>query len=257
MQERTLDLPGGHRIRLWDAGNGPPLLLLHGVGASGNSFLFNLPVLSKQYRCLSPDLPGYGGSSMPPRFMTIPALAATLFDVLDLLGLKEARIFGHSMGAVLAAEMALLQSGRVPRLVLEGPVGARRDSSDRAGGTLLRWIRDDGIPRLKTLDEARLIAEKVDEQFIELANVDLERSRGFLNSVAALAGHDGFARAGGVRCPTLVLWGEHDRMVPSAEAADWANAIPGATRHIFAGVGHCPHFEAMQQFHELLLKFLA
>lgn len=255
-QDRIVCLDSGTRVHVTDQGSGEALLCLHVLGSTRAEWTMACEPFSQVHRFLAPDLPGFGASDLPSRFWPIREYAAGMFDLLDRLGVRRAHVLGHSFGAVVAAEMAAMAPDRVAGLVLCSPPGGHAETQLRALGSLLAWVRDDGLPRMETLDDARLVTEMATPVFLELANMGLAMARGYLPALAALAGYPYEQRARTITAPTMLVWGSQDRLLPVAEARAWQSWIPGARVEVIDGVGHSLCFEAADPFHRLVLDFL-
>src|SRR3954452_15443059 len=105
-------------VRYVDAGEGPALIFLHGLGASWQSWLENIPEFARDHRVVAMDLPGFGCSDLPEHDITIEYYADWAFRLLDALGIDRGALVGHSMGGFIAADMAIRQPERVQRLAL-------------------------------------------------------------------------------------------------------------------------------------------
>lgn len=253
----TTEIGPGLRIRALDQGTGPAVLMLHGLGAAGNAWQLTLPALYPHFRCLAPDLPGFGESDAPAGFFSVAAYARAMLGWLDNVGVDRVSIVGNSFGALIGLEMAALDPARVARLVVIAPPGADEESMQRTLWVGLRWVRDDGLPRLETLEETRLISTLASDDLMMLANLNFGRARAFLPGLVATARYAGIARASAVRCPVLLLWGGADAIVPVGEAMTWHEALPQAAIAIVEGAGHSPQFDAADETNRILLEFLA
>jgi len=236
----------GVRIRVFEGGDGPPLLLLHGFGGSAWNWTEVAPRLPGR-RLIVPDLPGHGASSPLPA-ASIAGFADAVAGLLD----EPAGVVGHSLGGVVALRLAERHPELVRGLVLAAPAGI--SSSSRAAEVtlgLLGLVRPGrlpgrraelvaGSPRLKRLLFGRF----------EVADPDSLSARavhGFLDAMPlhtdalgaglALARDDPRRDLDRVRCPVLVLFGARDRQVPLADGFEYARRL-GAGLRVIADCGH-------------------
>ncbi|MFE3731866.1 alpha/beta fold hydrolase, partial [Nocardia sp. NPDC059154] len=115
----------GRKMRYVDVGVGSPLLLVHGLGGSWQTWLENLPALSSRHRVIAVDLPGFGRSEPLTKPLTIDAFVESLTTLLDELGIKRAVVLGHSMGGLVSMRLAMTHPDRVRRLILLSSGGVR------------------------------------------------------------------------------------------------------------------------------------
>lgn len=256
MEASLVRLRSGLRLCIRDEGQGPAVVMLHGLGGNKDSWLLNVPAISGKARCITVDLPGHGESDAPSRFYAVGDYADDILDLLDVLGVDGATVVGTSFGAVVGLEVAARAPGRVRSLVLMAPPGLHRETLDRAIGVLLRWIRDDGLPRLRDLDEALLISPRMTEDLMLIANMNLACARTFLPALPAMAAWDGPSRAALVTCPTLIVWGDADRIMPVDQAEGWKRIMPAARLVVLEGAGHAAPFDAADAVNALLASVL-
>jgi len=240
----------GARIRLFAAGEGPPLLLVHGFGGAAWNFDELAPLLPGR-RLLIPDLPGHGGSAPLPA-PSLSAFADVLGDVLDAEGVEQADVFGHSLGGVVALRLAARHPERVRRLVLAAAAGI--STATRVGELTLALVgllqpgriagrRADRIARSRRL--RRLVFGP-----FEVSNPDAFSERavhGFLRGPTmhtdalgaglALGADDPRRDLDRVKCPVLVLWGGRDRQVPVEDGYEYARRLRAPLR-VIADCGH-------------------
>jgi pimeloyl-ACP methyl ester carboxylesterase len=266
---RLIDLPGaGLSLHLYDSQTQgkPGLILLHGLGDEADTWRYVFEPLSAGFRVVAIDLPGFGRSEDLPGPYSIPALAGLLLELMDRLGLPASALAGSSMGAVIAHWLALEHPDRVARLVLLD--GALLSPAARLNPLLLLFL----IPGIGEMLYTRLrrhpqaAYDTLAPYYADLAAMP-ETDRGFLfqrvnervwsdrqrrayfrllrgagawtaRQQSSLAG-----RLATLAVPTLVLWGEHDRIMPVGNAQAVIAAQPSARLAIIAGVGHLPHQE--------------
>jgi pimeloyl-ACP methyl ester carboxylesterase len=269
---RTIASPSG-RLSIMEAGLGPPVLAIHGLGATKGSFLPTVAALADSFRVIAVDLPGFGDSDKPigaaydARFF-----ARAGVDLLDALELERAHLIGNSLGGRVALEIALRNPDRVGRLGLLAPSLAWRRS--RPWVPLLRLTRPElGLVQLAPRAVVEAIVHRLipgaDEGWTA-AGVD-EFLRAYLTPAGRAAfyaaarqiyldephGEDGFwPRLQTLRSDALFVWGRRDRLVPIAFARYVADALPRA-RQLELDCGHVPQIERPQQTHAALAAFLS
>lgn len=263
----------GARLSTLEAGLGPPVLAIHGLGATKGSFLPTVDALADHFRVIAVDLPGFGDSDKPigaaydPRFF-----ADAIIDLLDALGLDRANLIGNSLGGRVALEVALREPERVDRLALLAPSLAWR--RPRRWAPALRLVRPElGLVQLAPRPVVEAIVHRLipgaDEGWTA-AGVD-EFLRAYLTPAGRAAfyaaarqiyleaphGEAGFwTRLRGLQPEALFVWGRRDTLVPIAFARHVTEALPQA-RHVKLDCGHVPQVERPTQTHQAIAAFLA
>jgi pimeloyl-ACP methyl ester carboxylesterase len=256
-----------------EAGAGPPVVLLHGLGATKASFLPTVAALADSHRVIAVDLPGFGDSAKPlTAAYDAPFFADSVIALLDALGLERAALVGNSMGGRIALEAALRHPSRVGRLVLLAPALAWLRG--RPWASLLRLVP----PQLGALQPApRALVEPLVRRIVPggqtgwtAAGVD-EFLRSYLEPRGRAAfyaaarniyldephGRDGFwTRLPELTAESLFVWGRRDHLVPAAFAPHVRRAVPAA-QHLELDCGHVPQLERPRAVHEAMAKFLA
>jgi pimeloyl-ACP methyl ester carboxylesterase len=241
---RTLTVAGVGPVELTveERGDGRPFLLLHG-GAGPQSVAAFARLLAENgaNKVLTPTHPGFGGTPRPDALHSVAGLAALYSTLLDDLGLEDVTIIGNSVGGWIAAEMALLASPRLSGMVLLDAVGIDVDSHPVADVSGL------SVPEIQALSFHDPTPFGVDPGTIPEAQKKIVAANG-----AALAVYTGSpamadptlrGRLGGIAVPTLVLWGESDRIVEPAYGQAYAAAIDGARFEVLPATGHMPQME--------------
>jgi pimeloyl-ACP methyl ester carboxylesterase len=261
------------RLSTLEAGIGPPVLAIHGLGGTKGSFLLTVAALAGRFRVVAVDLPGFGDSDKPigaaydARFF-----ADAMIDLLDALELDRADLIGNSLGGRVALEVALRDPERVGRLVLLAPSLAWR--RPRRWAPALRLVRPElGLVQLAPRAVVQAVVQRVipgADQGWTAAGVD-EFLRSYLTPAGRAAfyaaarqiyleaphGEDGFwPRLRGLQPDVLFIWGRRDTLVPIAFARHVAEALPRA-RHVELDCGHVPQMERPTQTHEAVAAFLA
>lgn len=261
------------RISISEAGAGPAVVMIHGLGATKVSFLPTLAALAPEHRAIAVDLPGFGDSDKPIQVpYSAPYFAETMTALLDALELDRADFVGNSMGGRVAIEVGLRAPERVRRVALLAPSLAWL--RDRPWAPYLRWVP----PQLGLIQPApRAIVDGIVRRLIPgadkewtAAGID-EFLRSYLTPRGRAAfyaaarniyleephGPDGFwTRLPGLKPPSLFVWGRKDPIVPIRFARHVRDALPRA-EHLELDCGHVPQLECPRQAHHALLSFFA
>jgi pimeloyl-ACP methyl ester carboxylesterase len=247
----NVNVPGRGPVALTvdETGTGRPILLLHGgAGPISVAGFAGLLAGSEPARVITPTHPGFGGTPRP-EWLDSPAGLAELYRaLLDQLDLTDVTVVGNSVGGWIAAELALLDSPRVGRLILVDAVGI-----DVPGQPVLD-IFPLPLSRLADFSYHAPDAFRIDESTMSeaqragmAANREALRTYGGGMTDPSLRG-----RLAGITVPTLVVWGESDRVVTPDYGRAFAEAIPGARFELLHATGHVPQIETP----ELLLRTL-
>lgn len=229
---------------------GQPILLLHSTGSSWNGWALNLNHLPPDRPVIVPDLPGFGDSEAPERFFSIADFARVLGTLVD----RPPVLVGNSLGGLIALEMAAQKPAA--GLVLVAAPASLKEDPDPNLARLITWFAEDGTPRIPTVEELRRVTVQADEKILELANLNMARARGFLNSLPAVMNYDWQERAQAVRCPVALFWGGQDGLVSGAHLERWQALFPDARTVLFPGAAHGPQFDDPDGFNRELNAFL-
>ena len=267
---------GGIDTFYLEAGSGPPVILLHGLGATNASMLPPLWDLARDHRVLAPDLPGFGGSGKPIRSYDFPFFARWLADFMDAVDIDSAVLIGNSLGGRIALEAGLSIPKRVERMVLLCPSPAFLRG--RQYVPLVKILRPELalVPMLLThravVEAARSMFSQPDrlksEWYDSFADEFLRvfaspRGRVAFFSAARQvyleepSGGQGFwDRLPGLKRPALFVWGEKDWLVPARFAHHIGQALPNCESVILKDCGHVPQYELPEQTNRLIRDFL-
>jgi pimeloyl-ACP methyl ester carboxylesterase len=271
--QRWVDV-AGRPVNVVELGSGPPVVFVHGLSGSWQNWLEQLPVLAEDHRVVALDLPGFGQSPMPPEQISISGYGRLVEGVCDALGLDAVALVGNSMGGFIGAEVAIQFPARVERLVLVS-----------AAGLSIEYQRNEHVLRLLRRTERRLtawggwLASRSDTLVrrrrtrrallsIVAAHPDLlpgplsaellrgSGKPGFVDALDALTDYPIRERLPEIACPTLIVWGEDDRLVPVRDAFEFERLIPTARKVIYRDTGHVSMLERPAAFNALLEGFL-
>ena len=253
--ESYLELRDGRfKIRVLQAGDGPPLLYLHGAGG-----LFWEPLLdglAATHHVIAPEHPGAGFSQGLEHVEDLWDLVLYYNTVLDAFGLERATVVGHSFGGMVAAELAATSPHRVDRLVLIAPLGLWRDDHpvpDFSG------VPQAALPALLFADPAGPAAAALptpDPTDPESLFRAAQTTASILQFVWPLPDKGLAKRLYRLTAPTLLVWGDQDAMVHPAYADDFAALIADARIELVEGAGHLPQFEQPERTIAAISAFL-
>lgn len=264
----------GLRVHIRDEGprdDPQPLVLLHGTSASLHTWDGWASALRDGRRVIRFDLPGFGltGPLPPLARYDFETYVRVVLGVLDALGLDRVVLAGNSFGGNIAWEVAAAAPGRVDALILVDSAGFPPSATSIPLGfrlartPVVRDLMEYVLPRsvvtssLRNVygDPSRVTPELVD-RYYELTLRTGNRAALPRRLAEAPAGHRTHLLAE-VRAPTLILWGERDRLIPPSDAQLFARALPGAELHVLPGLGHVPHEEDPETTTALVQSFLA
>jgi pimeloyl-ACP methyl ester carboxylesterase len=258
-------LDSGLRLYYEDAGAGPPLLLMDGLGATWVWFK-NTPALSRHFRVIALDTKGVGRSDKPPGPYTVPQIARETVELIDRLGLGRTHLMGLSLGAQVALEIALTFPEHAGRLVPIGATPGGPGTVPPHPDTIARMIP---VPGLTPLQNARRnFTAALSPAYTATYPAELDA----MLRMAAQAPTPPFARvamitagatwpglgsrAERLRNPVLVLSGEWDRIAPVPNAVLLTDLLPNARLRIFPGSGHLCNVEQTATFNQVVTEFL-
>jgi pimeloyl-ACP methyl ester carboxylesterase len=264
----------GREVNYCELGEGPAILFVHGLGASWQSWLEQMPEFAASHRVVAMDLPGFGYSESPSEDISIEYYARWTAKFMDLLGVESAAVVGNSMGGFVSAELAIKFPPSVQRLVFVSaaifwqnrrraqPLVQLAKLSDAVVARALVRATDDIATRRRLRYAALASAGFRYPQYVsdELAHEMVRSARrtdGFLPALEALAGYDLEEELPKISCPTLIVWGANDQLVSVKDAERLEDLIPDSRREVFKRTGHVAMLERPERFNRLLQGFLA
>jgi len=275
VEERGVDLDG-MTIRYLVAGEGPPLVLLHGAGDNSLDWRWVLPALAGAHRVYAPDLPGSPDSARPVADYSPAFFERSVASFVDALGIGRATLVGNSLGGLAALRLALSEPARVGALVLVDSAGLGRAVNPSFNSVNVPGLAEAAIPLWRTrvggyqrawARAALLFAHPTRAPREWLAEqCRLARSPGYLEAhvtaLRALVSPFGQREVlmdslPLLEMPTLVVWGERDRVFPRSQAGRAVAQIPGGSLSLIPGCGHLPHIECPEPFVAALDRFLS
>jgi pimeloyl-ACP methyl ester carboxylesterase len=266
----------GHPVNYHQAGDGPAVVLIHGITSSSRTWRAVMPALAEHYTVIAPDLLGHGQSAKPRGDYSLGAYASGVRDLLVALGVPRATVVGHSLGGGVAMQFTYQFPDRVERLVLvdSGGLGGEvslvlraatlpgaeivlpllasrpvRGASAAVGGAL-------GRLGLRASADVRGLAEGFDSlgdgaarrAFVHTARSVIDPAGQRVDATDRLYLSENI--------PTLIVWGERDRMIPVEHGRAAHALMPGSRLELFEGAGHFPFNDDPQRFAALLHDFV-
>ncbi|MGH3417963.1 MAG: alpha/beta fold hydrolase, partial [Actinocrinis sp.] len=266
----------GYRRAFRMAGNGPAVLLIHGIGDSSETWAPIIPGLAQHYRVIAPDLLGHGHSDKPRADYSIGGYANGMRDLLSVLGIDRVTLVGHSLGGGIAMQFAYQYPERTERLVLvsTGGVGRQvtpllRAASLPGADLLLSALNLPGMRsqigwavKLLQATGTRLGIDGPDVLRVVDALPDTEARAAFIRTLRAVVDWRGQVGTLLDRCyltegmPTMLVWGDKDPILPALHAGLAHVAMPGSRLELFPDTGHFPFHTEPQRFLHILRDFI-
>jgi pimeloyl-ACP methyl ester carboxylesterase len=266
----------GVPVNTIELGDGPPVVFVHGLSGSWQNWLEQLPVVAREHRVITLDLPGFGYSPMPHGEISIAGYARMLDALLGELGIDAAAVVGNSMGGFIGAELAIAFPQRVERLVLVSAAGLSTHNDPRTVRAMPALVRLERIIAASAVwvaskSEAVVRRPRLREAAMNLvvahpgrlpAVLAAEQVRGagkpgFIPALEAVVGYDVRDRLPEIACPTLIVWGDRDRLITVGDADVFEELIPNSRKVVFEDTGHMAMLERPEAFNALLSEFLA
>src|SRR3954468_4148540 len=249
-----------------------PVVFVHGPGGCWQNFLENIPrAAAEERRAIALDLPGFGFSEMPGDEISISGYGRVVNSLCDELDLGEGGMVGNSMGGFISAETAIQFPARVARVVLVSAAGVTtsdlRARPILAGARVVAAVATRTAAMSEKVVRRRHVRHLVYNSFIRhptrirnelLYEITLGSGRpGFLDALRAIMDYDFRDRLTKIGCPTLIVWGTEDMLVPSSDADEFERLIPRSRKVIFRDTGHMAMLERPQTFNDCMMDFLA
>lgn len=264
---RTVELDGA-TVRYVELGEGEPVLFVHGISGCWQNWLENLPhVAATGRRAIALDLPGFGASPMPAWPVEMAAYGRVVNELCAHLGLERVTLVGNSMGGFVAVEAATADPRRYRHLVLVSAAGIINTWNPEGRATLMALIWSQLGP-LAAGRSAAIVARPRSRRLVwapmvrypsrlrgELLLAQMEsglRCPAFGPALSSLIAQDIRERLGSIALPTLIVWGQSDRVIPLAAGISYHRRIPHSRLEVFERTGHLPQLERPLRFNALL-----
>ena len=264
----------GARVNYIDIGDDRsqhPIVFVHGLGGQWQNWLENIPRFATDRRVVALDLPGFGASSMPDQKITIDLYGRVLAELMDRLELGPSVLVGNSMGGYISAELVIERPELAERLVLVSAAGVSQMDVEKA--PVIAVAKAIGLATTMDVARLRMVARRPRLRHLALGFVARHPSalrsdlsfEGFMSGT----GRDGFEpalrasleydfrdRLPDIGCPTLVVWGDKDMVIPVGDADKFVDLIKGSRKIIMKDTGHVSMAERPVTFNNHLEEFL-
>ena len=265
----------GHDLTYRDVGEGPVLLLLHGIAGSSRAWREVMPALAERHRVIAPDLLGHGESAKPRGDYSLGAYASGIRDFLGVLEVERATLVGQSFGGGVAMQLAYQHPELCERLVLVDSGGLGREVNPILRAATLplaeyvmpvlfpSFVRERGDAVSRFLKDRGIRSGRAAEVWLAYRSLtETENRKAFVRTVRSVIDPGGQTVSAmdrlylAAQVPTLIVWGADDAIIPASHGHAAHEAVPGSRLEVFEGVGHFPHVEAPERFVEVLLDFI-
>ena len=270
---RTLEIGGTpvSYVDIGEQGNSRPIVFVHGLGGQWQNWLENIPRFARQRRVVALDLPGFGLSPMPRERIAIDYYGRVVEELCRRLDLAPAVLVGNSMGGYVSAEVAIEFPDTVERMLLLSAAGISQRHVPRT--PVLTTARLLGVFTKSSRAQLRRYAGRPGMRHWILSGIVRHPTRirpdiafeglmkgankpGFFDALVTCLDYDFVDRLSRIGCPTLVVWGEKDTIIPARDADTFVELVSGSRKLIMADTGHVPMVERPRTFNDHLEQFL-
>jgi pimeloyl-ACP methyl ester carboxylesterase len=275
LRSEEIDLHG-HRVSYRTAGEGPVILLIHGIAGRSEQWLDAMTLLADEHTVVAPDLLGHGRSAKPRGDYSLGAYAAGLRDLLVALGCRKATVVGHSLGGGIALQFAYQFPERSSRLVLVSSGGLGREvhpllrAATLPGSELVLPLISNETVRNAGTAVSQLVGRlgfRAGPDIAEFARgygslADGDARQAFIHTLRAVIDHGGQRVNASDRLylaedmPSLIVWGRRDPIIPVSHAGIAHRGMPGSRLEVFDDAGHFPQLDEPVRFARTLADFI-
>ena len=260
MKEKFISI-NGNNIRYLESGESEKtIVLVHGLGASAERWEFVIPEFSKHYRVIVPDLIGFGYSDKPLVDYTTEFFSDFISSFFQELGLNKTNIIGSSLGGQIIVKYASDQLHTIDHLVLVSPSGIMKSSTPALDAYIMAALYPD-IESAKNAFEmmaggTRQVQQKVIEDFVKRMKLP-NAKMAFMSTLLGLKNSELTTNSlKKISVPTLIIWGEHDPVIPIKYADEFVSSIQDCRFYMMDNSGHTPYVDDPKMFAKLVLDFL-
>ena len=246
-------------IYVGDAGKGFPLVLVHGFLGSSQMWKPQIEFFKKDYRVITPDLPGFGKSNKSVSCNSIISMAQIIIDCLKKRGINQFYLLGHSMGGMIVQEIAKIAGDQILKLICygTGPIGevpGRFESMDQSREKLKKTVLEKTAYRIA---KTWFVKEENSKYFYLCSNAGKETNlEAADNALIAMKSWNGLDNLKKIKNETLIIWGDKDKSYNFDQADILHKSIKNSELKIFKGCSHNTHLEKPDEFNDSLKNFL-
>jgi pimeloyl-ACP methyl ester carboxylesterase len=270
---RTAEIGGTpvNYVDLGEQGERRPIVFVHGLSGQWQNWIENIPRFAEQRRVVAMDLPGFGRSPMPSETITIEYYGRVVAELCEQLGVAPAVFVGNSMGGYVSSEVAIAAPHVVERLVLVSAAGISQREQPR--DRILRVAKILGAATRASAGQRRRHAARPALRHWMLNAIVRHPTRmppdtafegllkgadkpGFYDALVTCLDYDILDRLGEIGCPTLVVWGRNDMIIPVRDAEAFVERIAGSRKVVMEDTGHVPMIERPVTFNDLVEEFV-
>ncbi len=254
-------LVNGLQLFYLEQGQGPALIFLHGLGSAAEDWQLQFPAFAPRYRVIAPDLRAHGQSEAGPSWWTIEMLAGEVAQLLEKLQAAPAHVVGLSLGGCVAQALALRQPALVRSLTLVNSFARFRPAGQRGARRMLKrlWLLAFAPMTATAAYIASGVFPKPEQARLRAAatlRLSQNRRRTYFAAIRALLTFDLRAQLPALRCPALIIAGDHDTTVALAAKEEQQRLIPGAQLIVVADSGHATPYDQADLFNQSVMDFI-
>jgi pimeloyl-ACP methyl ester carboxylesterase len=266
----------GHRVSYRIAGEGPVVLLIHGIAGRSDQWIDSMSLLAESHTVIAPDLLGHGRSAKPRGDYSLGAYAAGLRDLLIALDHRKATVVGHSLGGGIALQFSYQFPERSARLVLVSSGGLGREvhpllrAATLPGSELVLPLISNDTVRNAGAAVSQVVGRlgfRAGPDIAEFARgygslADADARQAFIHTLRAVIDPGGQRVNASDRLylaedmPSLIVWGRRDPIIPISHAGVAQRGMPGSRLEVFDGAGHFPQLDEPLRFARTLSDFI-
>jgi 2-hydroxy-6-oxonona-2,4-dienedioate hydrolase len=261
VQESFVEIDG-NKIRYLESGDSKKILvLIHGLGASAERWSNVIPKFAKHYHVIVPDLIGFGYSDKPIVDYTPDFFSTFLGKFFEVLGLKCPYVIGSSLGGQIAAEYTSAHPNNIKKLILVSPAGAMKQSTPALDAYIMAALYPNEQSAKNAFEMMESSGNAVDDGIVNgfIERMQLPNAKlAFMSTVLGLKNSQVITpRLHMINCPTLVIWGSKDPVIPIQHAEHFVSYISNCQFYTMDGCGHTPYVQEPDKFSSVVLDFLS
>lgn len=260
MQEKFITIDG-NKIRYLESGDSKEsIVLIHGLGASAERWEYVIPYLEKNYRMIVPDLIGFGHSDKPLVDYTPDFFSEFISKFLKKINISKTHLIGASLGGQISIEFASKHKDVVKKLVLISPSGLMKHSTPALEAYVMAALYPTAIGAKDAFEKMAGAGKRIDpiviERFVERMQLP-NAKMSFMSTLLGLKNSEIITETlTKITSPSLIIWGEHDPVIPIKYAEDFVSTIQDCRFFKMSGCGHTPYVDDPEKFANTVISFL-